>query len=141
MLYVYIVLAILFYLLLQKWLTLNELVKRVDKLPGPKALPLIGNTLDFLRAPKLGNNFLIYSGFQFTYSYNLIDPQLLFDKWNKEYNGFYRVWMAVEPIVRIEKPEPLEELIKSSKQIDKAVNYDFLKSWLGEGLLIAKGKF
>lgn len=49
--------------------------------------------------------------------------------------------MAVEPIVRIEKPEHLEELIKSSKQIEKAVNYDFLKSWLGEGLLVAKGQF
>lgn len=41
--------------------------------------------------------------------------------------------------MRILKGDYAEAILKSSKHIEKSFIYDFVKPWLGEGLLIAKG--
>lgn len=57
----------------------------------------------------------------------------------KTYKTIYRLWNGLAPEVRILRGDYAETILKSSKHIEKSFIYDFVKPWLGEGLLIAKG--
>ncbi|XP_067671881.1 cytochrome P450 4V2-like [Haliotis asinina] len=96
--------------------------KLVNKVPGPTALPLIGNA-----------HQLSPSGADF-YS------QLLqFAETYKE-AGMFRIWLGVTPVIALYKAELSEVILNSTKHIDKAFMYRFLHPWLGTGLLTSTGR-
>ncbi|XP_071042446.1 cytochrome P450 4V2 [Parasteatoda tepidariorum] len=54
--------------------------------------------------------------------------------------GIFRIHVHMKPFVFIFKPETAEAILSSPTVIDKANEYQFLKPWLGTGLLTSSGK-
>lgn len=57
---------------------------------------------------------------------------------NKE--GLFVQWVGIKPIINVFKPEYLEHIFPSTVNITKGDFYDFLRLWLGNGLLTSTGK-
>lgn len=98
----------------------NEIASIVNKIPGPRSFPIIGSTYEIL----------------------IVTREKLFDVINKswdDYPDIQRSWVGSKPEVRIAKAEYVEKIMSSTKHLEKSYGYDFIKPWLGDGLLIAKG--
>ncbi|XP_069704257.1 cytochrome P450 4C1-like [Periplaneta americana] len=90
-----------------------------EKIPGPKMYPIIGNTEVF--------KFKIEDFFNFAYS------QIM------KYGYVTRVWVGTILIIGVMEPKYVEALFSSNTELEKAYLYNFVKPWLGEGLLTSKG--
>ncbi|XP_062530759.1 cytochrome P450 4V2 isoform X2 [Bombyx mori] len=90
----------------------------IDSLPGPTKLPIIGNMLDM---------FNMTPGEKFKYERQL----------SKTYKQRYMQKIFYRRIVYVHHPDDVEVVLSHSKNITKNVNYDFLKPWLGTGLLLS----
>ncbi|KAL1377374.1 hypothetical protein pipiens_016313 [Culex pipiens pipiens] len=103
------------------------LVKRVryiqiiDRIPGPKAYPLIGTTHMFFGKKRHEIFYVI-------------------DERTRRYPEIHRIWTGTRAEVRISKAEYVEAVIGGNKNIEKSEGYKFLGDWLGEGLLTSKGE-
>uniref|UniRef100_U5EVJ2 Putative cytochrome n=1 Tax=Corethrella appendiculata TaxID=1370023 RepID=U5EVJ2_9DIPT len=93
----------------------------LNRIPGPKQYPVIGTMYEFFGASK--------------YDFFYINT-----KHSKVHREIYRVWVGMECTVRIIKPEYIEQLIDSTKHIQKSSIYRFLLPWLGRGLLTSFGE-
>ncbi|XP_033230131.1 cytochrome P450 4C1-like [Belonocnema kinseyi] len=91
----------------------------VNKLPGPRTLPIFGNVLSFLVPQK----------------------QLwhVKRKLNQDYYPIYRTWNFGSPFIHICHPDDAEKLLTSMKHIEKGNAYHMLQPWLGTGLLTSTG--
>jgi len=98
--------------------TLNK-YRRLDKIPGPKPLPLIGNARD------LGKNPVDYLR-------SLVHL-------NEDYGQIFKIYIGSTVYVIMTNPADVEVVMTSSTNITKSVLYDMLRPWLGEGLLISTG--
>uniref|UniRef100_A0A182M757 Cytochrome P450 n=1 Tax=Anopheles culicifacies TaxID=139723 RepID=A0A182M757_9DIPT len=96
-------------------------LRYAGKLGGPVAYPLVGNGLLFIN--KTPAEFLQLLG-------RLI----------AQYGKCLRVWLGTQLIVLITDPKDIEVLLSSPKYIEKSSEYDFIRPWLGEGLLISRGR-
>uniref|UniRef100_A0A182VX83 Uncharacterized protein n=1 Tax=Anopheles minimus TaxID=112268 RepID=A0A182VX83_9DIPT len=96
-------------------------LRYAGKLGGPVAYPLVGNGLIFIN--KTPAEFLQVLG-----------------KLIAQYGKCLRVWLGTQLIVLITDPKDIEELLSSPKYIDKSSEYDFIRPWLGEGLLTSRGR-
>ncbi|KFB49529.1 AGAP009246-PA-like protein [Anopheles sinensis] len=114
---VFLVFAPFLHWLMKRW----QLSKIYDVIPGPKAYPLIGTMYTFFGKK---HHEIFY----------------VIDKRTRTYPDIHRVWTALVPEVRISKAEYVEQVISSSKHIEKSTMYRFLHDWLGEGLLTSKGE-
>ncbi|XP_062538857.1 cytochrome P450 4c3, partial [Armigeres subalbatus] len=54
--------------------------------------------------------------------------------------GFSRAWNGPMPYVMISKASAVEPILGSPRHIEKSHDYEFLKPWLGTGLLTSQGK-
>lgn len=99
----------------------GEMLRHTDKLPGPPAYPIIGNGLLFLN--KSPSEFLRIIG------------MLL-----RQYGDCLRVWLGTQLVIVVQDPKDIEVLLSSPKYIDKSTEYDFIRPWLGEGLLTSRGR-
>ncbi|XP_052890672.1 cytochrome P450 4d1-like [Anopheles moucheti] len=99
----------------------GEMLKHTGKLGGPPAYPIIGSGLLFLN--KSPAEFLRIIG------------DLL-----KRYGDCFRVWLGTQLAIVIVDPKDIEVLLSSPKYIDKSTEYDFIRPWLGEGLLTSRGR-
>ncbi|XP_065221286.1 cytochrome P450 4C1 isoform X2 [Planococcus citri] len=97
----------------------QRIAKYIDKLPGPKAMPLFGNVLQL----KVARNKL----------FKVIDQR------TKRFSPLFRSWVGPVPFVHILRPEHAEIIMSSSKHIEKSLTYKFLYPWLGTGLLTSSG--
>lgn len=95
-------------------------IKRINKLPGPKTYPIVGNLPDIL----VPTNKLI----------------TLSTKLWKENGQLFRIWNAHIAVVQISKAEYVEKILSSTKEIQKSSVYKFLHPWLGTGLLTSTGQ-
>ncbi|KAL5285736.1 hypothetical protein ACFFRR_007424 [Megaselia abdita] len=88
-----------------------------EDLPGPIVyLPLFGNAL------QLG--------------LNSVDYLTTILKWQKEFHRkIFRVWIAGQHYSVFTKPEDIEVILSSTEILLKKDVYDFLRPWLGDGLL------
>lgn len=122
---VYLILSIVFLLsfvpVLQWYKRRAKLIEIIEKIPGKKAYPLIGTTYEFFG---IGRKEIS----------NVIDEN------SKKYPYINRIWVGPTPDVLIRKAEYVEKVISSSKHMEKSRIYDFIKIWLGDGLLISTGK-
>ncbi|XP_035735155.1 cytochrome P450 4C1-like [Vespa mandarinia] len=55
-------------------------------------------------------------------------------------NGLFRIWFGTEAVVHVHKPEYVEIILRSIKNIEKGSIYKYLEPWLGQALLTATGK-
>lgn len=59
---------------------------------------------------------------------------------SKTYGSFWRFYFGPQLQVVLTDPKAVEQVLGSQKLIDKSDEYDFIKPWLGEGLLISGGR-
>lgn len=97
------------------------------KIPGPKIIPLVGNIFDVIRISHSLKIFEIFSKL---------------NKLHTEHGNIFRLWIFNDPIVFLNDPRAVEEVLGSSINIEKDDNFrTVFKSWLGdEGLLISSSK-
>uniref|UniRef100_A0A182PE71 Uncharacterized protein n=1 Tax=Anopheles epiroticus TaxID=199890 RepID=A0A182PE71_9DIPT len=100
----------------KKWLQLYNVM---NKIPGPKAYPIVGTMYSFI-GKKSEEIFYII------------------DKRTRDYPDIHRIWNGLVPEVRINKAEYVEKLLSSSRNIEKSRTYKFILGWLGQGLLTSK---
>uniref|UniRef100_A0A8D8XRZ0 Cytochrome P450 4C1 n=1 Tax=Cacopsylla melanoneura TaxID=428564 RepID=A0A8D8XRZ0_9HEMI len=96
-----------------------KFIRLINKLPGPPALPLLGNALD-----------------------NAVPRNQLMKTWmarSLKYAPIYRSWGGPLAVLHLTRPEHIELILNSSKHIDKSMVYNFLHPWLGTGLLTSTG--
>ncbi|XP_050086156.1 cytochrome P450 4d10-like [Anopheles aquasalis] len=57
-----------------------------------------------------------------------------------EYGDCFRVWLGTQLVIVVNDPKDIEVVLSSPKYIDKSTEYDFIRPWLGEGLLTSAGR-
>ncbi|XP_033229021.1 cytochrome P450 4g15-like [Belonocnema kinseyi] len=92
--------------------------KLAAKIPGPKALPFLGNGLSFIGK----DSSAVYHE--------------IFDLADK-YASPCRVWLVNQLFVGIYEPDQLKTLLTSTKSMDKGDIYKFARPWLGNSLILA----
>lgn len=93
----------------------------VKDIPGPLTIPLLGNGLLFVNSTP-----------EKTY---LTTIRLL-----KEYGSILRVFLGTKLFVVLSNPKDVEILLSSQALIEKSDEYDFMRPWLGTGLLTSTGQ-
>ncbi|KAK0182441.1 hypothetical protein PV327_000583 [Microctonus hyperodae] len=97
----------------------RQLWNTLDKIPGPPALPVLGNVIQFI-----GSSAKIW---------------IILRSLAKEYYPIYRVRSPLLSVVNIINPDDAEILLTSTKNITKSKIYDYLHDWFGTGLLTSTG--
>lgn len=97
-----------------------KIVESVAHIPGPAALPFIGNALLFVGKKP---NELVQMGSDVV----------------KKFGLFNRILLGPKILILIGDPKDVEALLTSQKTIDKSEEYDFAKVWIGEGLITSTG--
>ncbi|KAL7289826.1 hypothetical protein TKK_0016225 [Trichogramma kaykai] len=98
----------------------NRRGRLVNQIPGPPAVPLLGNLL-LLYAP-LGKINDLFRG------------------WCKNYHPVFRFWFGTRPTIHIHHPDDMEVVLSSTKCINKKFVYNNLEPWLKLGLLTSSGQ-
>nr|pir cytochrome P450 enzyme, CYP4C39 enzyme - green crab, common shore crab [Carcinus maenas]AAQ93010.1 cytochrome P450 CYP4C39 [Carcinus maenas] len=106
-------------LLLTWFIRRQQTVWLIEKLPGPRSLPILGNALDVNVAPR--ELFLKIMEFC-------------------EYGNTVKIWLGMYPYCLVSEAKSAEVLLSSNKHLDKSRDYNFLHPWLGTGLLTSTGK-
>ncbi|XP_058822314.1 cytochrome P450 4d2-like [Topomyia yanbarensis] len=92
-----------------------------SKLDGPKGYPLIGNALLFV---------------------NKSPPEFFFTVRDlvQQSGKCFRLWLGPELLIVVTDAKVAEGILSSPKYIEKSSEYDFIRPWLGEGLLTGTNK-
>ncbi|XP_069699698.1 cytochrome P450 4C1-like [Periplaneta americana] len=99
-----------------------QFVRTVNLLPGPKSYPIVGTFLPIIFAKRSEV------------------VKVVIDIANK-YKPLFRTWIGGRfAEINIMEPEHLEVIMSSSKHIEKSFGYEFMKPWIGTGLLTSTGQ-
>ncbi|XP_063614827.1 uncharacterized protein LOC134787925 [Penaeus indicus] len=118
----YLILTSLFALSLVWFFRRQQKVALIEKIPGPKALPLLGNALEVNVEPR--ELFQVVKGGSYIWSYH---------------TALIRIWAGPFPLVQLFNCKTAEVILSSQKHLDKSRDYTFLHPWLGTGLLTSTG--
>ena len=61
--------------------------------------------------------------------------------WSREFGDIYLLWLGTRPLVFVYRAEAVQPLLSSNIHIDKSLEYQYLKPWLGTGLVTSTGQF
>ncbi|CAG9836365.1 unnamed protein product [Diabrotica balteata] len=93
--------------------------KNIMAMPGPKDLPIVGTEYRLYSAEEIFNNER---------------------KYHQLYGSIFKRWSFNSAYVSLSNPDDIEVLLTNSKHIEKDNDYDFLNTWLGQGLLTNRGE-
>lgn len=123
-------------LLLKRWLKYREFRSRIDKLPGPPAPnPILGNIPGKVLTLLAGSTQKSAGEFYTSQIQSVLGHTLIHRK-----DSLFRLWIGQEPVVCVWKPEMVELVLGDNFLLEKSYHYDFLRPWLGDGLLTSPGK-
>lgn len=123
-------------IVIRKLKKVHEFKKKIDKLPGPPTTnPIIGNIPSKVFSLFVSSNPRKASEFYTGQIQSLLGHTFIY----KDFD-LYRVWIGQEPVVCVWKPEMVERVLGDNFLLEKSYHYDFLKPWLGNGLLTSPGK-
>ncbi|XP_046749213.1 cytochrome P450 4C1-like [Diprion similis] len=95
--------------------------KIIDKIPGPKAYPIIGTAIALSKIKRE-------------------DWYKWFQAQGKKYeDGIFRLWVGTRAEVHLGTAENVSAIFPSKNLITKSEIYDFLHPWLGSGLITSSG--
>ncbi|XP_052867168.1 cytochrome P450 4c3-like [Anopheles cruzii] len=101
----------------------TKIVKMINQIPGPVCLPLVGNGLQINVGCKD----------------ELFDRIIASRKMYGRRQGISRVWNGPIPYVLISKACAVEPILSNPKLVEKSNDYEYMKDWLGNGLLTSPG--
>ncbi|XP_050099708.1 cytochrome P450 4c3-like [Anopheles aquasalis] len=101
----------------------RRLIRHIDRIPGPAALPILGNAL------------LINANREELFN-RIIGARKLYGR----HDGISRIWNGLTPYVLISKAAAVEKILSNSRNIEKGRDYEFLQPWLGTGLLTSPAR-
>uniref|UniRef100_A0A0K8TV51 Cytochrome p450 n=1 Tax=Epiphyas postvittana TaxID=65032 RepID=A0A0K8TV51_EPIPO len=107
-------LAALVYWLLWRWRN-RRLLELAAKVPGPPALPVLGNALLFMASPN--------------------EQLKLIGDLTKQYGEYMRFWLGPDLNIIVQNPEDIKLLLTSNKVNQKGPVYEHMKSVIGSGIL------
>lgn len=93
----------------------------IQRLPGPKGVPLLGNALELKSVP-------------------IEDLLIWIAKRLDKYDRLMRLWLLVVSNVYIKDPDDIQSLFNNTTYIDKGLEYRMIRPWLEEGLLTSTGE-
>ncbi|XP_054287748.1 cytochrome P450 4C1-like [Macrosteles quadrilineatus] len=93
----------------------RHILSAANKLRSPPALPLIGNALYFLGDITSVTNNIV--------------------KFTTQFKGLFCLWVGPVPVFVATDPNDVQTVLNSSNTLEKDDIYDFLKPYLGNGLL------
>ncbi|KAK9505638.1 hypothetical protein O3M35_009641 [Rhynocoris fuscipes] len=93
----------------------------VNKIHGPKGLPILGSALDINKLKY--NEILEY-----------------FRSQTRKYPRVTLIWLLGVPMVFLDEPEDVAEVLGNVSNLDKGVEYIAIQPWLKEGLLLSTGE-
>ncbi|XP_001604044.1 cytochrome P450 4C1 [Nasonia vitripennis] len=96
--------------------------QKLSTIPGPTLLPFVGIVLERMRIPKED----VWQWFN--------------DLCFKFESGMVLAWVGTQPIVILRRPQQMEVILPSNTLITKAATYDYMKPWLGDGLVTSTGE-
>nr|AZJ25112.1 CYP4L46 [Cydia pomonella] len=114
----FLLLCALVLFIVASWIYFLRDVRKYN-VSGPTPYPIIGN----------GNLFLCDSN---KFLGILSDLAI-------EYKDAYRIYIMSDRYFVLSHPKYIEQLISSTEIITKGISYDFLRPWLGDGLLTSTG--
>lgn len=92
---------------------------KLRKVPSPVALPIIGNAV------------------QLNCDLEEFFKKLI--KWSKEFGDIFITWVGMRPFLWIYRVEQVQPLLSSNIHIDKSLEYEYLRPWIGTGLITSNG--
>ncbi|XP_012281710.1 cytochrome P450 4C1 [Orussus abietinus] len=105
---------------LRKWWHQRvKMLKLAASLPGPPALPIIGNALSFACSHE--------------------DILCRIDKITRTYESPFRFWLGPRLFVVLTRPEDIEVVLNNPKAQYKDRTYRFLEPFIGKGLITESG--
>lgn len=110
--------------LIKRLIEFKRYAEIIDKIPGPKKKFFYGNVLDLkgLKREEIFDNFIVKRHYDYP-------------------GGISRFWTFNRAEVRLSKPEYVEKVLSSSKNITKPKGYELeFKKWLGDGLILSTGE-
>ncbi|XP_072934272.1 cytochrome P450 4g15-like [Epargyreus clarus] len=97
-----------------RW-THRRMLELANMVPGPPSLPLVGNTLMFLRNPN-----------------DLLNK---FNKLQEDYGQYVKFWVGSDLNVIVKNPADVRVLLTSNKVNQKGPLYKYMKTFIGQGVL------
>lgn len=92
---------------------------RLRAVPGPRALPVLGNALQLTGTQE--------------------DFFLLMRRCAERYGPMFRLWVGTRPFIFLQSAEAVQPILNSSVHIDKSPDYRFVEAWVGKGLVTSTG--
>ncbi|KAJ8674728.1 hypothetical protein QAD02_010514 [Eretmocerus hayati] len=110
------------WLILEWWRAKKRLWKYLAEIPGPFALPLVGNMIQLnVEHDELFNR--------------IVGMRMM---WGCR-EGINKAWLGRKPYVFLSKASTVECILGNNRHLDKSCDYKFLQPWLGTGLLTGSG--
>lgn len=106
------------------------------QLPGPPAVPFLGNVLLMKDdRSKFCNYIFLYFNF-----FIITEMEELAERMSELYSPFMRVWLSIIPFFFIYEPKALQIALGTSRYTTKNIFYNFLHNVIGDGLITSSGK-
>ncbi|ODM93475.1 Cytochrome P450 4C1 [Orchesella cincta] len=110
--------------LLVSWIVMSQSLKlkafgkKIDKIPGPFSIPILG-TLVLIIIPRS----------------EILEVII---RWTRKFkDGCFRLWLLNEPVIFISSPDHVQKILGSKEHLEKAALYQVLKPLIGNGLITA----
>lgn len=116
-----IISMLILYFLLPLFKKYLERMKMLEKFPGPKGLPVLGNAWEMLKVKPE----------------DLLD---VFEKFQNDCGTTIKLMFGPQANILFTDPKDVEIILGSQKILEKSDEYSFLIDWLGTGLLISSNK-